>query len=40
VYLKKKISAWQHMLGDKLKIMNALEVHLFKRLLTEQDSCL
>jgi hypothetical protein len=37
VYLKKKISAWQHMLQDKLKIMNALEVHLFKRLLTEES---
>jgi hypothetical protein len=36
VYLKKKIGAWQHMLADKLKIMNALEVHLFKRLLTEE----
>lgn len=37
VYLKKKIGAWQHMLQDKLKIMNALEVHLFKRLLTEDS---
>jgi hypothetical protein len=40
VYLKKKIIAWRHMLQDNLMIMNALEVHLFKRLITEDDQTL
>lgn len=36
VYLKKKIESWQNQMTDKLKMMNALEVHLFRRLMSEQ----
>jgi hypothetical protein len=37
VYLKKKIMTWQHQLQDRLKVMNALEVHLFRRVITEDS---
>lgn len=38
LYLKKKIAEWSHQLRDKLKIMNALEVHISRRVLSpDQD---
>lgn len=35
MYLKKKVETWRTLLPDKLKFMNALEVHLFRRLMSE-----
>lgn len=37
VYLKKKIETWHNLMPDKLKMMNALEVHLFRRLMSEDN---